>query len=133
MENKKFDLSGKQAIVTGGGSGIGQAIALALAGQGAEVCILDLNIENGQHVADEIVASGGEAVCIACDVSDFESVNAAFHTATEGKGLDILVNNAGIAHIGSVGSTSPEDFDTIYEIERFCCIANRLIWEMSDR
>jgi len=116
MENKSFDLSGKQAIVTGGGSGIGKAIAIALAGQGAEVCILDLNIENGQHVADTIVASGGKAVCIACDVSDFESVNGAFHTATEGKRLDILVNNAGIAHIGSVGNTSPDDFDTIYGV-----------------
>lgn len=116
MENKSFDLSGKQAIVTGGGSGIGKAIALALAGQGAEVCILDLNIENGQRVADTILASGGKAACFACDVSDFESVNRAFHSASEGKGLDILVNNAGIAHIGSVGSTSPEDFDAIYGV-----------------
>ena len=116
MKNKSFDLTGKHAIVTGGGSGIGKAIAVALAGQGAEVSILDLNIENGQHVADTIVATGGKAVCIACFVSDFESVNGAFNAATEGKGLDILVNNAGIAHIGSVGNTSPDDFDTIYGV-----------------
>jgi 2-keto-3-deoxy-L-fuconate dehydrogenase len=116
MKKKSFDLSGKKAIVTGGGSGIGKAIAIALAGHGAEVAILDLNEENGKQVADAIAASGGKALCIPCDVSDFESVKGAFETATGEKHLDILVNNAGIAHIGSVSDTSPEDFDRIYRV-----------------
>lgn len=116
MENKSFNLSGKKAIVTGGGSGIGKAIAVALAGHGAEVCILDLNKDSGQQVADTILASGGKAVCIQCDVADFESVNGAFNTATGGERLDILVNNAGIAHIGTVRDTSPDDFDAIYSV-----------------
>ncbi|MCP4312334.1 MAG: SDR family oxidoreductase [Bacteroidetes bacterium] len=116
MENRSFDLSGKKAIVTGGGSGIGKAIAVALAVHGAEVSVLDLNKENGQHVADAIVASGGQAVCIHCDVSDIKSVTSAFHIATGGGALDILVNNAGIAHVGNVSDTSPDDFDTIYSV-----------------
>ncbi len=116
MINKSFDLSGKKAIITGGGSGIGKAIAVALAGHGAEVTILDLNKENGQNVADTIMTSGGKAVCIRCDVSDIESVNGAFNTATGGKHLNILVNNAGIAHIGSVSDTSPDEFDAIYRV-----------------
>jgi 2-keto-3-deoxy-L-fuconate dehydrogenase len=114
--NKTFDLTGKKAIVTGGGSGIGKAIAEALAGHGAEVAILELNDENGQKVADSIMASGGKAVFIHCDVSDWESVNNAFHTASGGKHLDVLVNNAGIAHIGSVSDTSPDEFDRIYRV-----------------
>ena len=116
MVNKNFDLSGKNAIVTGGGSGIGQSIAIALAGTGAEVYILDFNKENGQHVTDAIVTSGGKAACIHCDVSDFESVNSAFKEAGADSPLDILVNNAGIAHIGNVGNTSPDDFDAIYRV-----------------
>jgi 2-keto-3-deoxy-L-fuconate dehydrogenase len=116
MRTNSFDLSGKKAIVTGGGSGIGKAIAEALAGHGAEVYILDNNIENGQLVAEGIKATGGKAVCIQCDVSEFESVNRAFDEATRGEALDILVNNAGIAHVGKVGDTSPDDFDSIYRV-----------------
>jgi 2-keto-3-deoxy-L-fuconate dehydrogenase len=116
MGNKTFDLSGKKAIVTGGGSGIGKAIALTLAGNGAEVAILDLNEENGREVVDKINGSGGKAEYIHCDVADFENVEKAFQAANGGQHLDILVNNAGIAHIGSVGNTSPEDFDRIYDV-----------------
>ncbi len=116
MRTNSFDLSGKKAIVTGGGSGIGKAIAVALAGHGAEVCILDLNNKSGQHVAEGIIASGGKAVCIPCDVSEIESVNRAFTEATGAEPLDILVNNAGIAHVGGVGDTSPDEFDDIYKV-----------------
>jgi NAD(P)-dependent dehydrogenase (short-subunit alcohol dehydrogenase family) len=116
MADKTFDLSGKKAIVTGGGSGIGKAIAITLAGQGAGVAILELNEENGREVAGSINKSGGKAEYIHCDVADLESVENAFQAATGGRNLDILVNNAGIAHIGSVGNTSPEDFDRIYEV-----------------
>jgi NAD(P)-dependent dehydrogenase (short-subunit alcohol dehydrogenase family) len=116
MMKKMFNLSGKKAIVTGGGSGIGKAIAIALANNGAEVTILELNKENGQSVADEIVTSGGKASCIKCDISNLESVREAFESVTENGDLDILINNAGIAHVGNVDDTSPEDFDKIYNV-----------------
>ena len=116
MGNKSFDLSGKKAIVTGGGSGIGKAIAIALAGNGAEVAILDLNEESGQQVADAISDSGGTAVCIQCDVSDVESVKSSFAKAFAGRPLDILINNAGIAHVGNVDNTSLDDFETVFSV-----------------
>jgi NAD(P)-dependent dehydrogenase (short-subunit alcohol dehydrogenase family) len=116
MRNKSFDLSGKKAIVTGGGSGIGKAIAIALAGHGAQVALLDVNEKNGKQVADAISISGNKAVCFECDVSDMESVNRAFDLALQGEELDILVNNAGIAHVGNVSDTLPDDFDTIYRV-----------------
>ncbi len=116
MTSKMFDLTDKKAIVTGGGSGIGKAIAIALANNGAEVTILELNKENGQSVADEIVTSGGKASCIKCDISNLESVREAFESVTENGDLDILINNAGIAHVGNVDETSPEDFDKIYNV-----------------
>jgi len=113
---KIFNLTGKNAIVTGGGSGIGKAIAIALAGNGANVIILELNSENGQQVVDEIIAENGQASCIACDVSNSKSVVAAFNEALEGKQLDILVNNAGIAHVGNVSNTAPADMERIISV-----------------
>ena len=116
MVNKIFDLSGKNAIVTGGGSGIGKAVAMALAGNGAEVSILEFNKENGHNVADAIMTSGGKAAYTYCDVSDIESVNSAFNEAGGELPLDILVNNAGIAHIGNLENTSPDEFDAVYRV-----------------
>jgi len=116
MTSKMFNLTGKKAIVTGGGSGIGKAIAITLANNGAEVSILELNKENGQKVADEIVSSGGNAKSISCNVSDLHSVTEAFNSVTEKGDLDILINNAGIAHVGNVVDTSPDDFNKIYNV-----------------
>jgi len=114
--SKLFDLTGKTAIVTGGGSGIGEAISNTLAGNGADLTILEVNVENGQRVVDEIKSKGGNAKCISCDVSSLESVTNAFKKATDGNPLDILVNNAGIAHVGNASNTSPEDFDKIVNV-----------------
>lgn len=111
-----FDLTGKKAIVTGGGSGIGRAIALALANQGAVVTLLELNLEAGATVVDEIHQAGGRAACVACDVADTESVDKGFEEANQGNSLDILVNNAGIAHVGNVVNTSSADFEKIYKV-----------------
>ena len=109
---KKFDLTGKKAIVTGGGSGIGRAISIALAESGTHVTILDLSHESAEKVADEIIAFGGEAVGIQCDVSNEDSVK----NVMAGSSLDILVNNAGIAHIGNVADTSSEDFEKVFNV-----------------
>lgn len=111
-----FDLKGKNAIVTGGGSGIGRAISITLAKAGAAVSILDLNLESAQQVADEIVAEGGTAKGVTCDVSDPKSVKEAFELSLNNSALDILINNAGIAHIGNVSNTSPDDMDLIYKV-----------------
>ncbi|TRX51898.1 SDR family oxidoreductase [Fulvivirga sp. M361] len=112
----KFDLTGKKAVVTGGGSGIGKAIAIALAGNGAHVSILDMDIENASKVVDDIKRNGGKADSFKCNVSDNASVRQTFIEATDSKAIDILINNAGIAHIGNVGNTSVEDLDRIYNV-----------------
>ncbi len=89
-----FDLAGKVALVTGGASGIGGAIAQAYASKGAQVAIVDLNLEVAQRHADAI---GNGARAFSCDVSDPESVEAAVTAVVETFGrIDVLVNSAGV-------------------------------------
>ncbi len=93
-----MDITGKIAIVTGAGQGIGKAISLRLANAGADVAILDLNLQSAETVAKEIETMGRHAIPIQIDVSKSENVNAAVRrTLTEFGRIDILVNNAGIA------------------------------------
>jgi 2-keto-3-deoxy-L-fuconate dehydrogenase len=108
-----FSLKNKVAIITGGGSGIGKAIALLFAKQGATVHIVELNLDAAQQVASEIQQAGGNAYPIAADVSNQQAVDDAFKQI--GK-IDILVNNAGIAHVGNVENTSTADFDRVYNV-----------------
>jgi NAD(P)-dependent dehydrogenase (short-subunit alcohol dehydrogenase family) len=108
-----FNLTGKQAIVTGGGSGIGQAIALLFAQQGAEVHILDRDKEAAQLTAQQIKANGGLAHSDGTDVSQQAQVVDIFQRIGR---LDILINNAGIAHVGNVENTSETDFDRVYQV-----------------
>lgn len=112
-----FDLSGKVAVVTGGGSGIGQAISLTLARQGAHVHILDLSEAHGAETLAQIDAQGGKAIAHAADVRDLPGLQALMqHIAAETGQIDILVNNAGIAHIGTVENTTEADFDKVYAV-----------------
>jgi 3-oxoacyl-[acyl-carrier protein] reductase len=90
-------LAGKKALVTGGARGIGQAIAIAFAKEGADVAVLDLNKEGAERSASEVRALGVNACAVAADVSDEAQVKRAVAEATKALGrIDILVNNAGI-------------------------------------
>jgi 2-keto-3-deoxy-L-fuconate dehydrogenase len=108
-----FNLDGKVAVVTGGASGIGKAISLALARNGARVWVLDIHEAAAQAAADEI---GKQAVAQACDVSDPESVGRAFARVASQGTLDVLVNSAGIAHIGTIETTTVADFERIFRV-----------------
>ncbi len=110
-------LHGKIAIVTGGGSGIGEAIATRFAEEGASVAILDLNRDNADKVVAQIESAGGKAKAYACDVADSSSVKEAFAAVEAELGkITTLINNAGIAHVGKVHETAPEDLDSIYNV-----------------
>jgi len=116
------ELERKVAIVTGGGSGIGRAIALRFARAGARVAVVDVVEPAAQQTVREIAACGagdGEeaAAAVPCDVSRQADVGRAFQ-AVVGRfaGLDILVNSAGIAHVGNLEQTSEQDFDRLYAV-----------------
>src|SRR5210317_1128207 len=112
----KFDLTGKHAIVTGGGSGIGKAISIAIAEQGAHVHILDMNTDNATSVVNEITSRGFSAVYKSCDVSDTSQTKEVIESIGSDNGIDILINNAGIAHVGNIEQTLPEDMDRLYAV-----------------
>ena len=112
-----FTLEGKTALVTGGGSGIGQAIARLFARTGARVVVVDIDERAALETAHGIEAAGGRATALRCDVGDRAQVEATFDEAERLVGpLDILVNNAGIAHVGTVESTSDDDFDRVCRV-----------------
>jgi 2-keto-3-deoxy-L-fuconate dehydrogenase len=111
-----FRLDGKIAIVTGAGSGIGQAIALRFAANGAKVRIVDINPQQAEAAAAQITAAGGNATVHVCDVTDQAQVRETFQQMFAGERVEILVNNAGISHIGTVESTSEADFDRLFRV-----------------
>ncbi|MCU1408863.1 MAG: glucose 1-dehydrogenase [Microbacteriaceae bacterium] len=91
------EFEGKTAVVTGGGSGIGKAVAIALAAGGANVVVNDLKVEVAQAVVDEITAAGGQATAVAGDVGNPDDVKAAVDAAVSTYGgLNLAFNNAGI-------------------------------------
>ncbi len=112
-----FDLSEKTAVITGAGSGIGQAIASLFARQGAHVEILDRDETAGAETVHQIRAAGGSSHLQNCDVTDQRRVEACFADIAQRRGaIHIAVNNAAIAHIGDILSTSEKDLDGIYQV-----------------
>ena len=114
MEN--FRLDGKTAVVTGGASGIGRAIALLFGEKGANVHIVDLAKDAAEQVAKEIASAGGKAAAHACDTSDETKVDPIFQGIIAGGGIQVLVNCVGMAHIGNLEGTSPADFDRVMRV-----------------
>ncbi len=110
-------LSGKAALVTGAGQGIGRDIALALATDGADVAVCDVNIEAAQKTAADIEAKGRKSLAIKANVAVSEEVSAMVDQAAEKFGrLDILVNNAGITRDGLILRMKEEDWDLVLDI-----------------
>ncbi|MCW5516859.1 SDR family NAD(P)-dependent oxidoreductase [Muriicola sp. Z0-33] len=112
----KFSLENKTALVTGGGSGIGRAISMALAQQGAIVHILDIDQDGSAEVLKEIRDDGGDANVHSCNVAIQDEVKETVAEITKSSGIDILINNAGIAHIGNVETTTEADLDKLYNV-----------------
>lgn len=108
-----FSLLGKSALVTGAGSGIGQAIAQTLAQAGAHVRVVDRDASAGEVTVSAIRAAGGTAEFTALDVSDEA---AALALAARLSPLDILVNNAGIGHVGNLLGTAAADLDRLHAV-----------------
>lgn len=108
-----FDLTGKLALVTGAGSGIGRAIAQRFAAAGARVHVADLDEKGGVETVAFITAAGGRAEFVPLDVAD---ENAAPALAAQTGPLDILVNNAGIGHVGTILQTTAADLDRLYRV-----------------
>src|SRR6187431_2062936 len=112
-----FSLQHKTAVVTGGGSGIGRAVAELFARQGASVFILELNKNAEDETVNAIKANGGKASAFAVNVSDQLQVKDTFSEIAQAAGrVDILVNSAGISHIGKLDTTSSEDFEKIFQV-----------------
>lgn len=112
----KFSLENKGVIITGGGSGIGKAIAETFAAQGADVYILDFNMNAATNTAAEINKQGFQASGHHCNVADYKQVNKLVNQISKMTSLDVLINNAGIAHVGNIESCTEEDLDRLYEI-----------------
>ena len=109
-------LAGKVAIVTGGSQGIGEAIALAYANEGAAVAIFNRHVETGQGVAAKIQAAGGKSVAIGCDVSQLASMTAAIKEVRSTFGrVDILVNNAAAYLLTPLGETTEDSIDQMLD------------------
>ncbi len=119
-----MSLKGKVAVVTGGSRGIGRAIALRLARDGALVCVnYQSNADAAKAVVGEIGSAGGEAFALQADVGSvdqlgrfFESLDAELIGRRGDRGFDILVNNAGIAVVGPTATATEADFDRVFAI-----------------
>ncbi len=115
--NSIFNYDKKTVVVTGGGSGIGQSIAIHFAQHGANVFVLDLQEEGAQSTADSIKQNGGSASAIRCNVAEQNDVQKVIGSIiSETNKIDVLVNNAGIAHIGTLETTSENDFDKVFQV-----------------
>ena len=138
--NERIDLSGKVAIVTGAGGGLGRAHALLLASRGARVVVNDLggdvagvgrSSEAAERVAREIRAAGGEAIADGASVTDVEAVSAMVALAVETwDRVDILVNNAGILRDKTFAKMALDDFRLVVEVHLMGAVnCTKAVWD----
>lgn len=110
-------LSGKKAVVTGSGRGIGRAIALKLAQEGADVMVADINAKDAQKVAEEVEKLRVRGIALKADVSKKEEAEKIFETAEEEFGrLDVLVSNAGINRDAMLHKMTDEEWNQVLEV-----------------
>ncbi|PRY15685.1 3-oxoacyl-[acyl-carrier protein] reductase [Pontibacter ummariensis] len=110
-------LAGKNALITGAGKGVGRAVALALAKEGANVALLSRTEAQLKEVAAEVEGHGVKAVVVAADVADLNAVNAAVEKAKNALGsINILINSAGVAAFGKFLELEPEKWEEIVRI-----------------
>lgn len=110
-------LNNKVAVVTGGSRGIGRAISMRFASEGASVAILDLNLETAEATAADIIAAGGNAKAYACHVENYAEIDSVIGQVVEDFGhIDILVNNAGITRDKLLVMMKEADFDDVISV-----------------
>jgi NAD(P)-dependent dehydrogenase (short-subunit alcohol dehydrogenase family) len=130
------ELSGSSALVTGATSGIGRAVAIALARLGAHVGVSGRDEERGKQVVDAIVTAGGRAEFLAADLGDAASAHSLAERATERIGpVDILVNNAAIYPGGPTDGMTESDFDAVFglNVKAPFFLVGRFAPEMAER
>ncbi|RKS80213.1 3-oxoacyl-[acyl-carrier protein] reductase [Motilibacter peucedani] len=112
------DLSGRVAVVTGGGSGLGRATSTLLAESGAHVLVADVNAENARTTVEQITSAGGSAEAVDLDVTSSEAVDAFFQNAfaQHGESLDVLVNNAGTDRGADIPELSDEQWHGVFAV-----------------
>lgn len=136
-----IEFSGKVAIVTGAGNGLGRAHALALAKRGAKVVVNDLggardgsgnSSQAAQDVVDEIIASGGEAIANGANVTDYQQVEAMVNDAVTAWGrVDILINNAGILRDKSFAKMTIADFQLVMDVHLMGSVnCTKAVWDI---
>jgi NAD(P)-dependent dehydrogenase (short-subunit alcohol dehydrogenase family) len=113
-----MDMTGKVAVVTGGGSGIGRALALAVAHRGASVAVADIQKTDAETVAAEIVGQGGRAVAVVCDVSERASILAMKREVNRALGkVSLLFANAGVTSFERMDVISEQDLDWVMQVD----------------
>jgi meso-butanediol dehydrogenase/(S,S)-butanediol dehydrogenase/diacetyl reductase len=110
-------LSDTSCVVTGGAMGIGKAMAVRLAAEGASVCIADINLDAAEATVVEIAKAGGTAFAVHCDVTKRDAVRKAIHSAVARYGkLDVMFNNAGVAKAKPFLDVTEEDWDLVMRV-----------------
>ena len=110
-------IAGKVAVITGAGQGIGRAIALRLADDGADIAVVDVNETKMKAVTEEVKAKGRRATFFKADVTKRDDVIAAInHAEKELGGFDVMINNAGIAQVQPLVDVTPDEVDKILKV-----------------